>query len=435
MLRLGALAARAAAVAAAAPGAGAPSAAARALDPLQQAPLWAEVLAAARRAPPGGPWGAGAWAAATLQQARCAAQSAGYQQARAKREKRIQDNALYLGAVVLGMVGFSYASVPLYRAFCQATGYGGAVGRSHNIEAKLAAREAAPDAELDAKCAAREIRVWFSSDVADDMPWRFTPTQEYVTVHPGESTLAFFTAQNKSDRAITGVSTYNVVPDKAAYYFNKVQCFCFEEQRLRGGEVVDMPVFFYIDPELVTDHNCRNIHDITLSYTFFKVVEDDSDGDEAEAEADSSGGGVRLHGPGAPAAQLSPAAAAAIAAAGGGGGAPQPVGGGGGAAATAGAGGQPRLRRDGDGDNNWQLTRTRARGPGRRRRRVVTARQAGLGAGAGQADRWALQARAPPPAIKCDSPALRRAPLLFGAWHARVRDAPAAAADTIPRAS
>lgn len=104
---------------------------------------------------------------------------------------------LLQGAVVLGMIGFSYASVPLYRAFCQATGYGGAVGKAHNIEAKLKAREEQPNPTLEEKCAKREIRVWFSSDVADDMPWSFKPTQDYVTVHPGESTLAFFTAHNK----------------------------------------------------------------------------------------------------------------------------------------------------------------------------------------------------------------------------------------------
>lgn len=104
---------------------------------------------------------------------------------------------LLQGAVVLGMIGFSYASVPLYRAFCQATGYGGAVGKAHNIEAKLKAREEQPNPSLEEKCAKREIRVWFSSDVADDMPWSFKPTQEYVTVHPGDSTLAFFTAHNK----------------------------------------------------------------------------------------------------------------------------------------------------------------------------------------------------------------------------------------------
>ncbi|KAF6258686.1 cytochrome c oxidase assembly protein CtaG/Cox11-domain-containing protein [Scenedesmus sp. NREL 46B-D3] len=277
------------------------------LDPLQQAPLWSDVLRASQQAPlwqraACGYCQAAAGAAAAprrvlaapgQQQQAWRAYQSGYDQARNKNKKGIVDGSMYLGAVVLGMIGFSYASVPLYRAFCQATGYGGAVGKAHNIEAKLQAREAQPNPTLEEKCAKREIRVWFSSDVADDMPWSFKPTQDYVTVHPGESTLAFFTAHNKSARAITGVSTYNVVPDKAAYYFNKVQCFCFEEQRLRGGEVVDMPVFFYLDPELVEDHNCRNVHDITLSYTFFKVDEDEAD----SQLADDSSSGVKLHGP------------------------------------------------------------------------------------------------------------------------------------------
>lgn len=232
-------------------------------------------------------------------------------QARARNRKGIVDGGLYLGAIVLGMIGFSYASVPLYRAFCQATGYGGTVSQTHNIEAKLKAREDRPNPSQEERAKQREIRVWFAADVADDMPWKFTPTQEYVTVHPGESVLAFFTAQNRSPHAITGVSTYNVVPDKAAYYFNKIQCFCFEEQRLRAGEEVDMPVFFYLDPELVDDHNCRNVHDITLSYTFFKVDQDE----DVTAEADSAGSGIKLHGPGQlPAGVAAPPLPAALAA-------------------------------------------------------------------------------------------------------------------------
>ncbi|GBF92833.1 hypothetical protein Rsub_05452 [Raphidocelis subcapitata] len=212
-----------------------------------------------------------AWAGLQLQARACKHGSA-----YARNKKSIADNGLYLGAVVLGMIGLSYASVPLYQMFCQATGYGGALGQAKGVEEKLRRRAESPDAELEAKAAARELRVWFSSDVADDLPWRFTPTQDFVKVRPGESTLVFFTAENRSDKAITGVSTYNVVPEKAALYFNKIQCFCFEEQRLRPGETVDMPVFFYLDPELAGDHNCRNIHDITLSYTFYKVDDEDA---------------------------------------------------------------------------------------------------------------------------------------------------------------
>ncbi|XP_009389648.1 cytochrome c oxidase assembly protein COX11, mitochondrial-like isoform X3 [Musa acuminata AAA Group] len=120
----------------------------------------------------------------------------------------------------------------------------------------------------------RELVVQFNADVADGMPWKFTPTQREVRVKLGESALAFYTAENRSSTPITGVSTYNVTPMKAAVYFNKIQCFCFEEQRLLPGEQIDMPVFFYIDPEFETDPKMDGINNIILSYTFFKVNED-----------------------------------------------------------------------------------------------------------------------------------------------------------------
>lgn len=119
----------------------------------------------------------------------------------------------------------------------------------------------------------REIVVQFNADVADGMPWKFTPTQREVRVKPGESALAFYTAENHSSGPITGVSTYNVTPMKAAVYFNKIQCFCFEEQQLLPGEQIDMPVFFYIDPEFETDPKMDGINNLILSYTFFKVNE------------------------------------------------------------------------------------------------------------------------------------------------------------------
>ncbi|CAM8948362.1 unnamed protein product [Rhodiola kirilowii] len=140
-----------------------------------------------------------------------------------------------------------------------------------------------------------EITVQFNADVADGMQWKFIPTQREVRVKPGESALAFYTAENKSLKPITSVSTYNVTPMKmlldwkgpsydlcyigmkqsiAAVYFNKIQCFCFEEQRLLPGEEVDMPVFFYIDPEFETDPRMDGINNIILSYTFFKAADD-----------------------------------------------------------------------------------------------------------------------------------------------------------------
>ncbi|XVF19708.1 hypothetical protein REPUB_Repub11eG0134000 [Reevesia pubescens] len=186
----------------------------------------------------------------------------------ASSEQKSKKTLFYLTALVFAMVGSSYAAVPLYRRFCQATGYGGTVQRRESVEEKIARHE------QDGTVATREIVVQFNADVADGMPWKFVPTQREVRVKPGESALAFYTAENRSSTPITGVSTYNVTPMKAAVYFNKIQCFCFEEQRLLPGEKIDMPVFFYIDPEFETDPRMDGINNLILSYTFFKVSEE-----------------------------------------------------------------------------------------------------------------------------------------------------------------
>ncbi|KAL3527419.1 hypothetical protein ACH5RR_012075 [Cinchona calisaya] len=183
-------------------------------------------------------------------------------------EQKSRKMLWYLTGLVFSMVGLSYAAVPLYRRFCQATGYGGTVQRRESVEEKIA-RHA-----KDGTVTTREIVVQFNADVADGMPWKFVPTQREVRVKPGESALAFYTAENRSSTPITGVSTYNVTPMKAAVYFNKIQCFCFEEQRLLPGEQIDMPVFFYIDPEFETDPRMDGINNVILSYTFFKVPEE-----------------------------------------------------------------------------------------------------------------------------------------------------------------
>ena len=128
------------------------------------------------------------------------------------------------------------------------------------VEEKLKQRELVHNAELEAAAAARDLTVFFNADVSDSLPWKFTPTQRSVNIKPGESTLAFYTAQNNSDKSITGVSTYNVTPQQAGVYFNKIQCFCFEEQKLRPGEKIDMPVFFYVDPEFATDPKLRSFN-------------------------------------------------------------------------------------------------------------------------------------------------------------------------------
>jgi cytochrome c oxidase assembly protein subunit 11 len=116
---------------------------------------------------------------------------------------------------------------------------------------------------------AKRIRVTFNASVSDVLPWKFTPQQREVRVLPGETALAFYTATNLSDRDIIGVATYSVTPAQTAGYFSKIQCFCFEEQRLNAGETVDMPVFFYLDPDLLNDLNMRGVDHVTLSYTFF----------------------------------------------------------------------------------------------------------------------------------------------------------------------
>lgn len=186
----------------------------------------------------------------------------------AATEEKSKKMLFYLTGLVFAMVGLSYAAVPLYRRFCQATGYGGTIQRKESVEEKIA-RHA-----KDGTVTTREVVVQFNADVSDGMPWKFIPTQREVRIKPGESALAFYTAENKSSTPITGMSTYNVTPMKAGIYFNKIQCFCFEEQRLLPGETINMPVFFYIDPEFETDPRMDGINNLILSYTFFKVSEE-----------------------------------------------------------------------------------------------------------------------------------------------------------------
>lgn len=164
-----------------------------------------------------------------------------------------------LGAVIVGAVGLSYAAVPLYRMFCQLTGYGGTASREEGQAGFL----------KTAKNPSRPIRIRFNADVSATLPWSFEPMQNDVTVEPGATMLAFFRARNNSDEAVIGVSSYSVQPSKAAVYFTKIQCFCFEEQRLAPHEEVDMPVFFYVDPDILDDDRMKDVNEMVLSYTFF----------------------------------------------------------------------------------------------------------------------------------------------------------------------
>jgi cytochrome c oxidase assembly protein subunit 11 len=148
---------------------------------------------------------------------------------------------------------------------CQTTGWGGQPIKSaaHSTDD--------PSQALKPVVGAKRIRVTFNGSVSDVLPWSFTPQQREVRVLPGETALAFYTATNRSDSDIIGVATYSVTPGQVAQYFSKIQCFCFEEQRLNAGETVDMPVFFYIDPAFVDDPNMKGIEQVTLSYTFFST--------------------------------------------------------------------------------------------------------------------------------------------------------------------
>lgn len=146
---------------------------------------------------------------------------------------------------------------------CQQTGWGGQPVKAHQNT------NSDPEKRLVPLTNYPRLRITFHSSVSDIMPWKFIPQQREVRVHPGETALAFYKATNNSTDDIIGVATYSVTPAQVAPYFSKIQCFCFEEQRLSAGETVDMPVFFYIDPEFVNDVNMKGIETITLNYTFF----------------------------------------------------------------------------------------------------------------------------------------------------------------------
>ncbi|KAK2584911.1 hypothetical protein KPH14_002507 [Odynerus spinipes] len=176
-----------------------------------------------------------------------------------QQKQKLRSTAFYVTGIGVLIAGLSYAAVPLYRIFCQAYSYGGTT-TGHDTS-KLEYMK--PNKE-------RKIKVRFNADTAASMQWNFKPLQREITVIPGETALAFYTATNPTDKPIIGISTYNVVPFEVGQYFNKIQCFCFEEQQLNPHEQVDMPVFFYIDPEFAEDPKMEYIDDIILSYTFFE---------------------------------------------------------------------------------------------------------------------------------------------------------------------
>jgi cytochrome c oxidase assembly protein subunit 11 len=175
-----------------------------------------------------------------------------------------------LFCVAFVMVGLSFAAVPAYRAFCQTFGFAGTPLRAE--------AQSEPVTVID-----RKMLVRFNSDVDPGLAWHFKPKQRQMTVRIGETGLAFFEATNRSDKPITGTATFNVVPAKAAPYFVKIDCFCFTEQTLKPGESVDMPVTFYVDPELARDGKLDEVGTITLSYTFYRALESEADANEKTA--------------------------------------------------------------------------------------------------------------------------------------------------------
>lgn len=158
-------------------------------------------------------------------------------------------------AIIAAMIALVAVSPTLYRAFCEATGFDGTTQRA----------DKAPGA------VAGQVKVQFDANVHPGLPWKFEPEQTFVNVAPGAQTKIFYRAQNLSARAIEGQAVYNVSPEQVGKYFKKIQCFCFSEQTLQPGQTVDMPVIFFVDPAIVKDPDTKDVHEITLSYTFYPV--------------------------------------------------------------------------------------------------------------------------------------------------------------------
>jgi cytochrome c oxidase assembly protein subunit 11 len=172
--------------------------------------------------------------------------------------RRNAATVVLLVSVVAGMIGLSFASVPLYRLFCAATGFGGTTQRAETPPARVAAGL---------------ITVRFDAQVAPGLDWEFRPLESVIAVHPGAQSQVFFRAVNRTAAPVTAQAVFNVTPTKAGIYFDKLQCFCFNSQTLAPGQSVDMGVVFFVDPDISTDPSTRELRSITLSYTMFRAPE------------------------------------------------------------------------------------------------------------------------------------------------------------------
>ena len=177
------------------------------------------------------------------------------------RDRRNRRTLMTMTAVGLAMLGLGFASVPLYRIFCEQTGFGGTTQR------------AAADVKLQ-PAVGHTMSIRFDSNVQPGMPWQFYPEHRTDTVTVGTRDMAIFIAKNMSDKPVTGTASFNVTPTQAGAYFAKIQCFCFTEQTLQPGEQVRMPVIYYVDPKILNDPDNRDTQQITLSYTFYPVEQD-----------------------------------------------------------------------------------------------------------------------------------------------------------------
>ena len=179
--------------------------------------------------------------------------SASYQNSQSSAVKKYRTLGFLL-VLIMGMGVLSYASVPLYKLFCQVTGYGGTTQQVTSPSSQI----------LD-----RKIKIRFDANTKPTLDWNFQPVQTSIDISVGQNALAFYQAENTGKDPVVGTATFNVTPEKAGVYFNKIDCFCFVEQLLAPQEAVEMPVSFFIDPDIVNDPNLDDVTTITLSYTFF----------------------------------------------------------------------------------------------------------------------------------------------------------------------
>ena len=180
------------------------------------------------------------------------------------QKKSFKVTAFVCLGVTFGMLGMAYAAVPLYKIFCQVTGYAGTTQRADSTTGVVLERS---------------ITVRFDANISSGLDWEFSPKQRSMTLKIGEKAQAFYVAKNLGGSASFGTATFNVSPQSAGAYFNKIDCFCFTEQKLKAGETADMPVVFFVDPEIVNDPLMKDTRTITLSYTFFA---DEEAGEEAD---------------------------------------------------------------------------------------------------------------------------------------------------------